>query len=1312
MLASVTCTRSDSLPAGSSYLPVTVTVTVGYTPGSVTGRATISGGNDQNASNNTAIDTTNVRYATTVSLTSSPNPSILGQKVTLTATVGNGTGEVTFYDGTTVLGIAAVSGNQATFSTNLLAGGSRALTARYDSDSTYGPVLSAIRAQTVNAFSANGALPGASYQVGSGPNTVVVADVNNDGKPDILTSNSANISVLLGNGDGSFQPALTTVSAYASGLAVGDMNADGKLDLVFFSSSTMVSLALGNGDGTFQAATAVGSFSLGYLQGGLAAGDFNRDGFLDVLVMSSTGVTFYAGNGDGTFQPGVQTLIGTGLSSIGLTALIDMNGDGNLDIVTSSSSFNSSVSVTLGLGDGTFASSPITLSSPTIYPDAAVAADFNGGGKPDIAQLYWVGVTTFLGNGNGTVQSGVSSLVSVTPGYVMIPGDFNGDGKLDIAYGAYYQSSVGLAFGNGDGTFSHATSLPTDGYGGGLVLGDFNGDGKPDLVVANNSTSTINVFLGGQFSGLSISSSHSGRFTAGSTGAYQITVNNANYFPTSQPVTVTDTLPPGLTTSSISGNGWSCTLGTLSCTRSDALATGNSYPPITVSVNVSSGLSPSTINNQASVTYAGILNATVDPTVIVLPSTTVLYESTTQAPLGTTVPFTATITGGTSGQVIFVAGGSFLGSAVLSGTTATLSTRLLPVGSYSVKATYGGDLTHAPSTSSAASLTVSSALASGRSAAAAPSAGAGPHAVATGDFNGDGKTDLVTANSTANTATVLLGNGDGTFCAKVDYSVGTQPVSVAVGDFNGDGKTDIAVANQSAKTVSVLQGNGDGTFQAATSISTGTDVPTSVQTVDWNQDGKVDLLVVSSFTGGNGSDCSCLGSGSVFVFYGNGDGTFTRSATNLGPGDANYAVVADFNGDGKPDLLALSYAGLYFYAGNGDGTVASSSNYGSTSYSPSMIAAGDLNGDGILDVVSTDASGAVDVLLRNGDGSFRNYVSYPAGASPLQVVIGDINGDGRLDVVSANSGSNTISVLFGTGDGRLLAQETYPTGSSPSWVALGDWNGDSRTDLAIANSSGNSVSIYLGVLTPVLSVSSTHIGNFNLGATGTYTLTVSNLGPGVTEGLVTLMDTLPSGLTLASMGGTGWTCNSATLSCTRSDALAAGASYAPVTLAVNAALNTISPAVNMVSVSGGGAVGGSGSDSTIINSGPPYPTLIAPADQATGVPVGAALSWSASAGATSYDVYLGTTTPPPFVVNVTGTSYSPALLANQTYYWQVAARNSGGSNPSAIRSFTSQAVGLYFYPVTPCRLVDTRGTAAGSTGSRRSLVRRSPPEPL
>jgi uncharacterized repeat protein (TIGR01451 family) len=336
-----------------------------------------------------------------------------------------------------------------------------------------------------------------------------------------------------------------------------------------------------------------------------------------------------------------------------------------------------------------------------------------------------------------------------------------------------------------------------------------------------------------------------------------------------------------------------------------------------------------------------------------------------------------------------------------------------------------------------------------------------------------------------------------------------------------------------------------------------------------------------------------------------------------------------------------------------------------------MMAAGDFNGDGVPDIVTTDSTGGVDVFIANGDGSFKSYVKYTAGSGPLQVVIGDINGDGKPDIVSANSGSNTISVLPGNGDGTFQTQQTYPTGSFPAWIAIGDWNGDARTDLAIANKSGNSVSIYLGILTPVLTATSTHTSNFSFGATGTYTLTAANLGPGVTVGTVTLVDTLPSGLTGASMSGTGWNCTLATLTCTRSDALLVGASYAPVTLVVNVALSASSPAVNIVNVSSAGAVSGNGSDSTTITSGPPYPVLTAPANQATGVPLTATLFWAASQGATSYDVYFGTTSPPVFVATVTGTSYSASLAAEKRYYWQVVAKNSSGAGASPIWSFAT-----------------------------------------
>ena len=191
--------------------------------------------------------------------------------------------------------------------------------------------------------------------------------------------------------------------------------------------------------------------------------------------------------------------------------------------------------------------------------------------------------------------------------------------------------------------------------------------------------------------------------------------------------------------------------------------------------------------------------------------------------------------------------------------------------------------------------------------------GKGASSVAVGDFNGDGKPDLVTANTDSGNVSVLLGKGNFDFQPAVNYAVGSFPSFVAVGDLNGDGKLDLAVANSGDDTVSVLLGNGDGTFQPAVNYSGG---GTSLAVGDFNGDGKLDLVTA--------------GGGAVSVLPGNGDGTF-QSAVNYVDGSYPFSVaVGDFNRDGAPDLVAL--AGGAFGIGavavflNTRGTVASLTN--------------------------------------------------------------------------------------------------------------------------------------------------------------------------------------------------------------------------------------------------------------------------------------------------------------------------------------------------------------------------------------------------
>jgi hypothetical protein len=236
-------------------------------------------------------------------------------------------------------------------------------------------------------------------------------------------------------------------------------------------------------------------------------------------------------------------------------------------------------------------------------------------------------------------------------------------------------------------------------------------------------------------------------------------------------------------------------------------------------------------------------------------------------------------------------------------------------------------------------------------------AGFGPNSVAVGDFNGDGRADLAVTNQSGKNVSVLLGNGNGTFQAAVNYTVGIDPTSVAIGDFNGDGMTDLAVSNF-AGNVSVLLGNGNGTFQTAVNYNVGID-PTSVAIADLNGDGKADLAVANANTG------------NVSVLLGNGDGTF-QTAVNYTTGSGPWSVaIADVNGDGKPDLVTANYNGsnVSILFGNGNGTFQPPANYplgGGTG--AISVAVGDFNGDGRADLSVANYNGTNVSILLGGIG--------------------------------------------------------------------------------------------------------------------------------------------------------------------------------------------------------------------------------------------------------------------------------------------------------------------------------------------------------
>jgi VCBS repeat protein/FG-GAP repeat protein len=342
--------------------------------------------------------------------------------------------------------------------------------------------------------------------VGAGPASVAIGDLNGDGKPDLAVANSnlgrlpGTVSVLLGHGDGTFQPQ----AAYASGglglsaLAVGDLNGDGKLDLaVANTNSNDVSVLTGKGDGTFGPPV---SYPTGSFPSSLAIADLNGDHVADLVVANfgsgAVGPDVFLGKGDGTFQ--LRTTYATDLGGANSVAIGDLNGDGKPDLAVATDSTNA-VSVLLGKGDGTF--DPFAAYAAGSVPWSVAIGDLNGDGKLDlaVANQGFAGpgnVSVLLGNGDGTFRTQVVYAAGSLPWFIAI-GDLNGDGKADLAVANNGSNNVGVLLGNGDGTFQAQVPFATGSFPASIAIGDLNGDAKVDLAVANQSSSgNVSVFLG------------------------------------------------------------------------------------------------------------------------------------------------------------------------------------------------------------------------------------------------------------------------------------------------------------------------------------------------------------------------------------------------------------------------------------------------------------------------------------------------------------------------------------------------------------------------------------------------------------------------------------------------------------------------------------------------------------------------------------------------------------------------------------------------------------------------------------------------
>lgn len=661
------------------------------------------------------------------------------------------------------------------------------------------------------------------FDVGGSPQSVVEGDFNGDGIADLAVANefSNDVSVLLGNGDGTFRAAVNYgVGLKAKAVALGDLNGDGTPDLVVANTgSNSVSILLGNGDGTFRSTV---NYTVGTGPFSVVVGEFNGDQKLD-LALSNNGdnsVSVLLGNGDGSFRGATSYAVGTSPSSV---AAGDFNGDGRLDLVVANNGANS-VSILLANGEGTF--QPATTYVTGLQPTDAASGDFNGDGKLDLAVANGSGstVSILMGKGDGTFQLMGSYSAGYLPFFVAV-GDFNGDRKLDLAVPDQRHYQVTVLLGNGDGTFQSPVQYPVGFHPSSIVAGDFSSDGKLDLAVTNYGSDTVSILLGN------------------GDGTFQVT-----------PIygVALDSPPPA--TGDFNGDG-----------KLDLVVADNGNKNLYALVGNGDG----TFHDGGGVTMwsmhasflgvgdfdgdgkpdAAVLGDKIGLMRIFLGNGDGSFRVGANYPF-TTQPATSLAVGDFNGDGKSDVAVTQLDSVLVylgSGDGTLQPATSYGVGSRPVYVVIGDfnrdgvqDIVTANSYDGSVSILLGKGDGTFRSAV---NYGAGnyPSTVAVGDFNDDGNPDLAVANQGSVDLAILMGNGDGTFRAP-GYVKTPGTDFVAAGDFNGDGKLDLALTYFLGSSVPILLGRGDGTFQTPVNFGVGP-TPLNVVVGDFNKDGRPDLAV-------------------------------------------------------------------------------------------------------------------------------------------------------------------------------------------------------------------------------------------------------------------------------------------------------------------------------------------------------------------------------------------------------------------------------------------------------------------------------------
>lgn len=910
------------------------------------------------------------------------------------------------------------------------------------------------------------------FAVGSSPGAVNVADLNRDGKPDVVVANSGGgtISVLLGNGDGTLAAQQTyAVGASPSSLALADVNGDGKPDVVVASqASNSVQVLLGNGDGTLAPAQ---SFAVGAGPVSVAIVDLNRDGKPDIVVLNGgdNSVGVLAGNGDGSFAQQVTFSTGAGPVSLGVA---DVNADGKFDAVVANAG-SSSIGVLLGDGAGGF--QPQQTLATYSSPVSLAVTDVTRDGKPDITYAHaGTGILdVYRGNGDGTFAPATGFSTGTIPPRSMAITDLNGDGAVEVARTVSGLDSVTVFPGFGNPlTFAvgHAPDV--------IVVSDLNADGRPDLVVTNQGDGTVSVLRGDVPPTLvSISRTTVSPNSSAGSVAFDVTF--------SEPVTGVDV------------SDFSVHMG------GNAVAASMSVAPLGVSayrvtVGGITGVGTVTLNL---VDDGTIRNAAGNPLQPGHPNGFIGIDRTVGV-LGITGGSVVAADLNGDGHPDIVANrGAWLAVALGNGDATFQSTQTFDTATLGSGPLLVADMNRDGKLDAVigGGAGIGVMLGTGTGAFQPPptvTGGLRVGSMVVCDVNGDGKPDVVAGYYGANKIGVLLGNGDGTLQAALTFAFNDYAPAVATADVNGDGRLDLlALSTDTYGGVTVFLGNGDGTFAPHESIAT-TRLPAGIVAGDFNGDGRADVIVTGRVE-------------SSALLLGNGDGTFQAARTLAGGGLA--PIVQDINADGKRDVVLVDFieGGVSALLGNGDGTFRYASVTLSAGPGPVAAQVADFNGDGRPDVVALYSNSRVfsTVVLARSDGGAtgptynvlplantinanatvyltrdddNSHIDWSSGTTSGQVLINDpagltINGAGGAYDIVVNGGSagvlpdilhlnGTFTIRTSSTDGTVsLAGKTLDIGRSTVRIAYADPGTDPVTSVRSYIQNGYNGGTWTGV---------------------------------------------------------------------------------------------------------------------------------------------------------------------------------------------------------------------------------------------------------